>query len=139
MAGLSSDLFQNDPKLEAALTVDSAPILSGHAGEHVKKIQCALTLLLDDPPAAIDDGERQAGSYGPTTAESVLRYQTERSVNSEYQTASGGIVGRMTLRALDKEITRYEAEFGTKDCNGITARCLRHARRDKSTPAANAR
>jgi hypothetical protein len=55
MAGLSSDLFQNDPKLEAALTVDSAPILSGHAGEHVKKIQCALTLLLDDPPAAIDE------------------------------------------------------------------------------------
>jgi hypothetical protein len=112
VAQLTSDLFRNDAKLAAALTSDTAHILQGHVGEHVKKIQCALALVIDDPPAVIDDGERQAGSYGATTAETVLRYQTERSANSEYQLTPDSIVGTLTIRALDDEIARLEAEFG---------------------------
>jgi hypothetical protein len=41
--------------------VDAAHIVRDAIGEHVKKIQTALALLLRDPPCGIADGEARAG------------------------------------------------------------------------------
>jgi hypothetical protein len=114
MSVLSSDLFQGDPALGAALGIDSAHITPGAMGEHVKKIQAALTLLLTNPLCNIATDEMNAGRYGETTARAVLRYKTEhRIINFAYQTAPDDIIGKMTMRALDDAMVALEAEFGS--------------------------
>src|SRR5687768_15600244 len=122
MAGLRADLFEGDAALEKALVVDSAHLVKGTKGEHVRKVQVALALLLDNPRADIADAELKAGRYGDTTARAVLRYKTERSIiNTSYQKTPDDIVGKMTMRALDDEMAAYEAEFG-RALLGIVAR-----------------
>jgi hypothetical protein len=113
MAGLRADLFESDAALEKALVVDSAHLVKGSKGEHVRKVQVALALLLDNPRVDIADAELKADHYGDTTASAVLRYKTERSIiNTSYQKTPDDIVGKMTMRALDDEMAAYEAEFG---------------------------
>ena len=43
--GLQSQLFRGDSKLEAAAVFNSAHIVPGAAGEHIRKIQLALIQL----------------------------------------------------------------------------------------------
>jgi peptidoglycan hydrolase-like protein with peptidoglycan-binding domain len=113
VAGLRSDLFLGDRALEAALSVDAAHIVRGAIGEHVKKIQTALALLLRDPPCGIADGEARAGRYGQTTAAAVLRYKSDhRIINIAYQRTPDDIVGKMTMRALDDAVAALEGDFG---------------------------
>jgi hypothetical protein len=113
VAKLDSDLFGGDRALEAALTVDAAHIARGATGDHVKKIQCALALLLTDPPCSIGEGELSAGRYGERTAAEVLRYKTERGViNFAYQRKPDDIVGKMTMRSLDEAMVAVEADYG---------------------------
>jgi peptidoglycan hydrolase-like protein with peptidoglycan-binding domain len=95
---LQSELFRGDPKLEAAAVSDSAHIVPGSVGPHVKKIQQALNRT---------DGAKLAedGSYGSRTAAAVLSYKrTRKIVNLRYQTQADNIVGRMTIAALDREL-----------------------------------
>ena len=99
---LQSRLLRNDPNLEAAAVRDSAHIVPGAKGEHVRKIQTALIQL--DGAALTTDG-----SYGPRTAAAVLAYKKKRNiVNHAYQTQADDIVGRMTIARLDKELLAAE-------------------------------
>ncbi|WP_315834229.1 hypothetical protein [Bradyrhizobium prioriisuperbiae] len=112
MTGLRSDLFCGDKALQAALTVDAGHVVKGARGTHVRKIQAALSLLLDKPPCGISEGEQAAGLYGDTTADAVLRYKTEnRIINTAYQTTPDIITGKMTMRALDDAMVGVEAEL----------------------------
>src|SRR3954463_9380189 len=70
---LQSQLFRNDPKLEAAAVSDPAHIVPGARGEHVRKIQLAL-IQLDRAAIAAD------GVYGPATAAAVLAYKKKRNI-----------------------------------------------------------
>jgi peptidoglycan hydrolase-like protein with peptidoglycan-binding domain len=99
---LQSKLFRGDPKLEAAAVLDTAHITIGAWGEHVHKIQFALTVL---------DGVNiaQDGAYGAETAAAVLAYKQKRSIiNRSYQTQADNIVGKMTMASLDTEMLKRE-------------------------------
>jgi peptidoglycan hydrolase-like protein with peptidoglycan-binding domain len=99
---LRSKLFGGDPKLEAAAVSDPAHITIGAKGEHVRKIQLALTLL-DDANIDLD------GAYGPETAAAVLDYKKKRNIiNRSYQTQADDIVGKMTMASLDREMHQRE-------------------------------
>jgi hypothetical protein len=98
---LKSQLFRNDPKLEAAAVSDSAHIVPSSSGEHVRKLQAAL-VLLDGAPIAPDS------HYGPATANAVLKYKQKRSINRSYQTKADDIVGKMTVASLDDELFALE-------------------------------
>lgn len=110
---LKSQLFRNDPKLEAAAVLDSAHITPGANGDHVRKIQLALIKL--DGAALIADG-----SYGPKTAAAVLAYKKKRNIiNRAYQTQPDNIVGKMTIDQLDREMLAAE-----QSSNGRTPHCV---------------
>ncbi|MBV8274369.1 MAG: hypothetical protein JO170_03785 [Verrucomicrobia bacterium] len=99
---LQSKLFLGDTKLEAAAVSDPAHIKIGAKGEHVRKIQFALTVL---------DGVNiaQDGAYGAETAAAVLAYKRKRNIiNRSYQTQADDIVGKMTMVTLDTEMLRHE-------------------------------
>jgi hypothetical protein len=99
---LQSQLFHGDPKLEAAAVSDPAHITIGAKGEHVRKIQQALTLL-DGVNIDLD------GAYGHETAAAVLAYKQKRNiVNRSYQTHADNIVGKMTMASLDSEMHQKE-------------------------------
>jgi hypothetical protein len=99
---LQSDLLKNDPALEACLVNDSAHVVPGAQGDHVSKLQTALSLV---DGAAIDSGELAARRYGPSTASAVLAYKKKRGiVNFSYQTQADNIVGKMTIASLDREL-----------------------------------
>lgn len=95
---LQSKLFRGDTKLEAAAASDAAHIVQGAKGDHVRKIQEALIKL--DGAGITADGE-----FGPGTAAAVLAYKRKRGiVNRAYQSQADGIVGKMTIAALDSEL-----------------------------------
>jgi hypothetical protein len=99
---LRSKLFRGDRRLEACLTDNASHITPGAVGDHVTKIQTALTLLGEPHLAA---SEITTKTYGATTASAVLAYKTRRNiVNRSYQTHADNIVGKMTIDALDKEL-----------------------------------
>jgi peptidoglycan hydrolase-like protein with peptidoglycan-binding domain len=101
---LQSRLFRDDPQLAAAATTDSAHIVRGARGDHVRKIQQALNLLDD---AGLDPD----GVYGGETAAAVLAYKTKRKIiNRSYQQTADDIVGKMTMASLDSEMADKERE-----------------------------
>ena len=88
---------------------------------HVLLIQEAL-VLLDNAP--IDGGEINALRYGATTANAVLAYKRKRNiVNPSYQTAPDNIVGKMTIAALDSEMSTKEQQLFT--LTGVAGPLLR--------------
>jgi len=96
---LQSQLFRDDPQLEAAAVSDPAHITPGARGEHVRKIQLAL-IQLDGAKIAPD------GVYGPATSAAVLAYKQKRNIaNTSYQTRPDNIVGKMTVQTLDRELS----------------------------------
>lgn len=96
---LQSQLFRGDPKLEAAVVSDSAHIVPGARGDHVRKIQMAL-IQLDGAGITPD------GIYGPATAAAVLAFKQKRNIiNRNYQTKVDNIVGKMTMIALDQAMS----------------------------------
>ena len=104
--GLQSRLFRGDPKLEAAAVSSSAHITPGAIGDHVVKIQFALTKL---DGASLD----QDGVYGPETAGAVLAYKQKRKIiNRSYESQADNIVGIMTMASLDKEMLAQEQRPG---------------------------
>jgi peptidoglycan hydrolase-like protein with peptidoglycan-binding domain len=101
---LTSRLFRGDSKLEAAAVSDPAHITIGAKGDHVRKIQQALTIL-DGVDIDLD------GAYGHETAAAVLAYKQKRNIiNRSYQTKADNIVGKMTMAALDDEMKKKESD-----------------------------
>ena len=106
---LLSNLFQGDPKLEAAAVSDPAHILRGANGEHVQKIQIAL-IALDGANITAD------GDYGPATAAAVLAFKRKRGIiNFSIQTQPDEIVGKLTMAALDREMLQLEKNSASQD------------------------
>ena len=66
--GLKSSLFRGDPKLESAAVRLDAHIMRGACGNHVTKIQYALSIVAGEP-LELD------GQFGPKTAATVLLYK----------------------------------------------------------------
>src|SRR5216683_7055799 len=105
---LNSELFKNDPKLEACAVSNPAHVTKGSAGNHVAKIQTAL-IRLDD--AIIDSGELKISLYGDSTAGAVLKYKQQRIIiNRSYQTQADDIVGIMTIAKMDSEMVAWEQQ-----------------------------
>jgi peptidoglycan hydrolase-like protein with peptidoglycan-binding domain len=100
---LKARLFAGDQKLEAALVSDPAHIVKGASGEHVRKIQVALIRL--DSTTIKDDG-----IFGARTEAAVLAFKQKRDiVNRSYQSQADGIVGKLTMAALDQEMAALES------------------------------
>jgi len=100
---LRSKEFAGDAKLEAAAVSDPAHITPGASGEHVAKIQRALIEL---DRASISVNEIARSFYGPSTADAVLAFKRKRNiVNRASQTKADNIVGKMTMAALDGEMS----------------------------------
>lgn len=100
---LTSQLFVADLKLEAAANSDAAHITPGDRGDHVVKIQQALNQL---EGVGLDAD----GVYGRATAAAVLAFKRRRGiVNRSYQSSADDIVGKMTMIALDSEMTARES------------------------------
>lgn len=116
--GLNSRIFRGDTKLEACLISDPAHITPGGKGDHVAKIQTALTLL---DAAKIDANDLRTKTYGASTAAAVLAYKKKRNIiNRSYQTAPDNIVGKMTLTALDREMVAFEQRLSNvNSCAGL--------------------
>ena len=99
---LRSNLFRGDQKLEAAAARPAAHIVRGSRGDHVAKIQYALSVLAGEP-LKLD------GDYGSKTAAAVLSFKERRKIiNKAYQTKPDEIVGVMTMAALDEEMLTIE-------------------------------
>jgi peptidoglycan hydrolase-like protein with peptidoglycan-binding domain len=93
-------------KLEACLVSDPAHVLTGAVGDHVSKIQVALQLV---DGAVIDESELGAKHYGSSTAAAVLAFKQKRAIiNRSYQSQADNIVGKMTIAALDGEMSELE-------------------------------
>ncbi len=103
---LNSRLFHGNAELEGCLVQDSAHVTPGTVGEHVQLIQRALVYL---GAKNITGAEYRAGTYGATTAASVLRFKHQRGIiNFAYQTQADNIVGKMTIRRLDDEMIKIQ-------------------------------
>jgi hypothetical protein len=72
---LRSKLFRGDRRLEACLSDNASHMTPGAVGDHVTKIQTALTLLGEPHIAA---SEITTKTYGPTTASAVLAREKTR-------------------------------------------------------------
>jgi hypothetical protein len=103
---LKSKLFSQEPKLEDCLVRDSAHITLSTQGFHVVLIQDALRAI---DALAVDPGETESQTYGPSTAAAVLSYKTKRAIiNRSYQSKPDDIVGKMTIKSLDDDLLRIE-------------------------------
>lgn len=100
---LKSNLFRGDPKLEEAAINAAAHIMRGARGEHVAKIQYALSVVAGEP-LKLD------GQFGPKTAAAVLSFKQRWCIiNRSYQSQPDDIVGVMTIATLDGEIFSVES------------------------------
>ena len=100
---LKSRLFRGDAKLEAASTTPSAHVMRGGRGDHVAKIQYAISVITGDPLET-------DGQYGPATAAAVLSFKRKWNIiNPTYQSQPDDIVGVMTMSILDDEMCRIES------------------------------
>jgi hypothetical protein len=108
MGVLASDLFKDDPRLEACATNPAKHLLIGTApGTHIGKIHEALKRL-DPGGPAIDQTELDHMVYGPTTANRVFHYKdshTPKIINTAYQHSVDKIVGIMTITTMDTELS----------------------------------
>jgi peptidoglycan hydrolase-like protein with peptidoglycan-binding domain len=126
---LKSVLFSADPRHLACQTRDSAHYVPGMTGTHIADVQAVLNLLDN---LVIENSEREAQRYGPSTAAAVLAFKRKRKiVNHAYQTAEDSIVGKMTITALDDEMAAFEASaraLSTDKCPSRNARGTLFAR-----------
>jgi hypothetical protein len=102
---LQSLLFRDEPKLQACAEHDAAHVTAGQHGEHVRRIQRALEILV--PDLTLPASEKNAGRYGTATANAVLKYKREHRppiINPKYQSQPDSVVGRMTIAALDQDL-----------------------------------
>jgi hypothetical protein len=118
--GLQSALFSDDDDLQACLVNDRAHVTIGAIGDHVTKIHSALTVIED---ASIDIAELNDSRYGPSTAAAVLAYKRRRQIiNYSYQTQADDIVGKMTIAAMDREMSAIAGGAEGLSAAGMTMR-----------------
>jgi hypothetical protein len=117
---LLSNLFKGDKNLEACQVNDAAHLTLGAKGDHVAKVQLALYAL---DSLVISPHELRSHTYGPSTAEAVLRFKTKRRIiNFAYQRTPDDIVGKMTISRLDQDLHLWELTHRPKgDCSNATA------------------
>jgi hypothetical protein len=114
-AALQSRAFRNIPRLQSCLTENASHIPPGSKGDHVLRIQQALTVLGEVPSMLwpFFEMEACAKNYGIATAKAVLSYKTKRKIiNRRYQSRPDNIVGKMTIKALDRDMIDYERTHG---------------------------
>jgi hypothetical protein len=102
---LRSELFKGDTKLEDALNIPLKHITQGASGPHVAKIHTALGRLV--PNVEIAKSDLDSATYGLSTTEAVKAYKRSHAppiVNFAYQNTVDGIVGQMTVKALDDDL-----------------------------------
>ena len=117
---LASQTLSGDPRLEACLVEDSAHLTLGTRGDAVGKVQAAL-MFVDG--SQIDEAELETQTYGPSTAEAVLAFKRQRQIiNRSYQTSPDNIVGKMTIRILDDEMTVAETAQSNSTRNRVCNR-----------------
>jgi peptidoglycan hydrolase-like protein with peptidoglycan-binding domain len=117
---LQSYLFRDDERLQACLIHDPAHVTIGAQGEHVERVQAALSYL---EGLAIDPVEMATKRYGPSTASAVLSFKRKRKIiNYAYQTQPDDIVGRMTIAAMDRELVQRQEPSP----NRLRAVCTRY-------------
>lgn len=103
---LQSQLFRDDPKLEAAAVAHSAHIVPGARGPHVVKIQQA---LIEVAGAAIEPN----GVYGPATAAAVAEFKrTQQPPILNTEGKIDNIVGIKTIAALDAVMSVRRGRLG---------------------------
>lgn len=125
---LQSQLFGDEPALEAAANIDSAHIAPGASGTHVGKIQTALNIL-DSAGLDVD------GAYGPATASAVSSFKTKRNIiNRAYQSTADHIVGKMTMAKLDEEMHAHELQSRARMTMTVIAPVLNSS---KASPRLN--
>jgi hypothetical protein len=103
-------LFTSDAgvrnRLNRALESDPDHIVPGDKGDHVAKIQIALSLL---GKVSIDDSEIKEKRYGKTTATAVKDFKARCSPPLlNYQNALDDITGKKTTRELDRQMKEFE-------------------------------
>ena len=108
---LTSELFRGNQALEGASAVPAKHVVKGRRGDHVSKIQEAL-IVLDN--AIILGNDISTQTYGESTADAVLAFKgpPRNIVNLSYQKAPDNIVGIMTMKVLDREMTAIEGRMG---------------------------
>lgn len=112
---LISNFFRGDKKLEACQIDDRAHLTLGVKGDHVTKVQMALHAL---DRLTIAAQEQRSQTYGPSTAQAVLKFKTKRKIiNPAYQQTPDNIVGKMTISRLDQEMREFEISHkASGDC-----------------------
>jgi peptidoglycan hydrolase-like protein with peptidoglycan-binding domain len=103
---LVSRTFKDDQRLQKCAVEHASHVEPNSAGPHVTLIQRALCAL---DLARIAPAEINARRYGSTTAGAVLAYKTKRNIiNPQYQKVPDNIVGIMTIKSLDNEMSALE-------------------------------
>ena len=112
---LESDLFKGNEKLKDCENKDSAHIVADEPpnrrgvndqGEHVKLIHKALRRVMSNPKFGLEEATE---TYGPLTAEVVRQFKLGPPMilnEALRQTTPDNIVGRKTIKALDKAVKR---------------------------------
>ena len=111
-ATVRSRLFTRNPaarnRLNQALASDADRIEPGSSGDHVGKIQRALTVL---GTSRISPSESEQKLYGPTTASAVADYKADQQppiVNQQNEVDD--TVDRRTTLDLDRDMTQFERD-----------------------------
>ena len=139
MGTLRSDLFKDDPKLEACATSPAghiAPAKPGQVpprGAHVAKIHEALAIL--EPGATIQKPRRLAWS-------TALRPPTpcwptsggKKIINTSYQHEADNIVGQMTIAKMDEELFGKPAPRTGDRQSGLQRQPRRAPQRAEASP-----
>jgi len=133
---LSSNLFRGNAALEACAVKDAAHVIPGASGDHVARIQLALSVL---DGSKIDRTDITSRRYGKSTAAAVLAYKKKRKIiNPSYQSTADDIVGKMTIAALDKEMRRKELQPKPPGDCAISPTGPASSKSDLAAPAAKA-
>jgi hypothetical protein len=104
---LKSNLFKGSRGLAACEINDAAHFTIGKGGDDVGRIQMALFAI---DSLKIDRQELLSKTYGQSTASAVLAFKAKRKIiNYAYQNKPDNIVGKMTIAALDREMSIWEA------------------------------
>src|SRR5271169_1682823 len=107
---VQSKLFTSDPqvrdRLNKALVSDPDHIVPGAVGDHVSKIQTALSIL---GKVAINSNEVDQELYGPTTADAVQAFKAScKPPLLNFKNSLDNITGKKTTRELDRQMQEFE-------------------------------
>lgn len=119
---LTSDLFKNNQQLQdcsardaSHIVADEPPLRRGvnNQGPHIALIHTALRQVMPNPSFGLEEATE---TYGPKTAEVVRQFkaaQVPPILNTALrQTVPDNIVGKLTIAALDRAVSRKKQPPG---------------------------